>query len=44
MFYGIIGTEFHRVSRATSKIQDFSHTCKELLSWNVKTKWADKEN
>ena len=31
MFYGSIGAEFLRISRATSKIEDFSRTCKQLL-------------
>ena len=30
-----------RISRATSKIEDLPHTCKEL---SVKTKWANEEN
>ena len=32
MFYGSIGAEFLRISRATSKIEDLSRTCKQLLS------------
>ena len=32
MFYGSIGAEFLRISRATNKIEYFSHTCKQLLS------------
>ena len=32
MFYGSIGAEFLRISGATSKIEDLSHTCKQLLS------------
>ena len=31
-FYGSIGAEFRRISRATSKIEDLSRTCKLLLS------------
>ena len=36
MFYGSIGAEFLRISRATSKIEDISHTCKQLLSRMLK--------
>ena len=36
MFYGGIGAEFLRISRATSKIEDLSRTCKQLLSRMVK--------
>ena len=32
MFYESIGADFFRVSRATSKIEDLSRTCKHLLS------------
>ena len=32
MFYGSIGAEYLRISRATSKIEDLSRTCKQLLS------------
>ena len=35
-FYGSIGAEFLRISRATSKIEDLSHNCKRLLSWMLK--------
>ena len=31
MFYGSIGAEFLRISRATSKIEDLSHNCKQLV-------------
>ena len=31
MFYGSIETEFLKISRATSKIEDISRTCKQLL-------------
>ena len=30
MFYGSIGAEFLRISRATSKIKDLSRNCKQL--------------
>ena len=36
MFYGSIGAEFLRISRATSKIEDLSRTCKQLLSRTLK--------
>ena len=36
MFYGSIGAEFLRISRATCKIEDLFHTCKHLLSWMLK--------
>ena len=32
MFYGSIGAEFLRIARATSKIEDLSNTCKQLLA------------
>ena len=32
MFYGSIGAEFPRISRATSKFEDLSCNCKQLLS------------
>ena len=32
MFYGSIGAEFLRIARATSKIEDLSFTCKQLLT------------
>ena len=32
MFYGSIGVEFLRISRATSKIVDLTRNCKQLLS------------
>ena len=32
MFYESTGAEFPRISRATSKIEDLSHTCIQLLS------------
>ena len=31
MFYGSIETEFLKISRTTSKIEDISRTCKQLL-------------
>ena len=31
-FYGRIEAEFHRISRATSKTEDLSRTCKQFLS------------
>ena len=31
MFYGSIGAEFLRISRATSKNEDLSRTCKQLI-------------
>ena len=36
VFYGSIGAEFLRISRATSKIEDLSRTCKQLLSQMLK--------
>ena len=37
MFYGNMGAVFLRISRATSKTEDLSHTCKQLLiSWILK--------
>ena len=36
MFYGSIAAEFLRISRATSKIEDLSHRCKQLLSRMLK--------
>ena len=36
MFYGSIGAELPRISRATSKIEDLSRTCKQLLSRMLK--------
>ena len=36
MFYGSIGAEFLRISRATSKIEDLTHNCKQLLSRMLK--------
>ena len=36
MFYGSIGAEFLRISRATSKIEDLSRNCKQLLSRMLK--------
>ena len=44
MFYGSIGAEFLRISRATSKIEDLTRNCKQLLSRSVKIKWANEEN
>ena len=47
MFYGSIGAEFLRISRATSKIVNLSRTCKQVLvlvNSNVKTKWSNEEN
>ena len=32
MLHGTIGAEFRRISRVTSKIEDLSRTCKQLLS------------
>lgn len=32
MFYGSIGAEFLRISRATSKIEDLTYSCKQLLN------------
>ena len=36
MFYGSIGAELLRTSRATSKIEDLTHNCKQLLSRMLK--------
>ena len=36
VFYGSIGADFLRISRATSKIKDLSCTCKQLLSLMLK--------
>ena len=36
MFYGSIGAEFLRISRATSKIEDLSRNCQQLLSRMLK--------
>ena len=36
MFYGTVGAEFIRISRATSKIEDPSHNCKQLLNRMLK--------
>ena len=36
MFYGNIGAEYLRISTATSKIEDLSRTCKQLLSIMLK--------
>ena len=36
MFYGSIGAEFLRISRTTSKIEDLSRNCKQLLSRMLK--------
>ena len=36
MFYGSIGAEFLKISRATSKVEDLSRTCKQLLSRMLK--------
>ena len=36
IFYGSIGVAFLRISRATSKIEDLSHNCKQLLSQILK--------
>ena len=36
MFYGSIGAEFLRISRATSKIEDLTRNCKQLLSRTLK--------
>ena len=36
MFYGSTGAEFLRISRATSKTEDLSHNCKQLLSQMLK--------
>ena len=41
IFYTSIGAEFLRISRAASKIEDLSLSCKQL---NVKTRWANVEN
>ena len=36
IFYGSIGAEFLWISRATSKIEDLSGNCKQLLNWMLK--------
>ena len=36
MFYGSIGAEFLRISRATSKFEDPTRNCKKLLSRMLK--------
>ena len=36
MFYGSTPAEFLKISRATSKIEDLSHNCKQLLSRMLK--------
>ena len=36
MFYGSLGVEFLRISRATNKIEDLSCTCEQLLSRMLK--------
>ena len=36
MSYGSIGAKFLRISGATSKTEDLSHTCKHLLSIMLK--------
>ena len=38
MFYGSIGAEFLRISRATSKIEDLTRNCKQLLGRMLKQK------
>ena len=38
MFYGSIGAELLRISRATSKIEDLTRNCKQLLSRMLKQK------
>ena len=43
MFYGSIGAEFLRISRATSKIEDLSRNYKQLLNRMLK-QWANEEN
>ena len=35
-FYGTIGAEFLRIPRATSKIEDLTRNCKQLLSRMLK--------
>ena len=40
MFYGSIGADFHRISRATSKIEDLTRNCKQLLSQMRKIKFS----
>ena len=42
MFYGSTGAEFLRISRATSKIEDLTRNCEQLLSRMCK--WANEEN
>ena len=39
IFYGSIGAEFIRISRATSKIEDVTRNCKQLLSQILKQNW-----
>ena len=39
MFYGGIGAEFLRIFKGTSKIEDVSRTCKQLLSRMSKQNW-----
>ena len=36
MFHGSIGADFLRISRATSKIEDLTRSCKQLLSRMLK--------
>ena len=36
MFFGSIGADFLRISRTTSKIEDLSRNCKQLLSRMLK--------
>ena len=36
MFYGSTGVEFLRISRSTSKIEDLTRNCKQLLSRMLK--------
>ena len=36
MFDGSIDAEFLRISRATSKIEDLSHTCQQSLMKRIK--------
>ena len=38
MFYGSIGAEFLRISRATSEIEDLTRNCKQLLGRMLKQK------
>ena len=44
MFYGRIGAEFLRTSRATSKIEHLSRNCKQLLSRMLKQNGQMKRN